>query len=287
MIVFEVRFLIGFCLILIPYKVTLESFEKIDAENQLVVIGEKLEETSIKDLSSFSFDPSMLIPKFESCSDLKKDSSDDDGLYTLWSNDQQKFIPTLCKFDSTGSYAVIQSRVRSKEDFNFLAMKIGGYEDGFGNSENEFWLGLNRINEITESKPTLKVILSNEKISQEHMYKGFFVSNKRDGYRLNYDNYLNDGQDDPLSLSKSAAFYDRRMRSMEDNHSLNCALSGSWWFHCTWTEGDNGMFYKHVQSNLNGAFTDETNPEFIMGNRWSSWLYSEKEFTKTQMLLLN
>ena len=52
----------------------MESFEKIDADNQLVAIGERLEETSIEDLSSFSFDPSMLIPKFESCSDLKKDS---------------------------------------------------------------------------------------------------------------------------------------------------------------------------------------------------------------------
>ena len=265
---------------------TLESFEKIDAENQLVVIGEKLEETSIKDLSSFSFDPSMLIPKFESCSDLKKDSSDDDGLYTLWSNDQQKFIPTLCKFDTTGSYAVMQSRVKDNEMLEFIFMTEKGFQDGFGSSSNEFWLGLERISEITRAKRTLKIILSNEQTIKEYRYEGFKVTSKNDGYRLDYDFFSNVDESDLLSLSKERPFYTYSAWKQTEQ-SFGCMTSGAWWFHCEVSKSSDGFASKHIQSNLNGVFSDETKLDRIFDNRWESWPYNRGSFTRTQMLISN
>ena len=267
---------------------TLESFEKIDADNQLVAIGEKLEETSIKDLSSYSLDPAMLIPKFESCSDLKKDSSDDDGLYTLWSNDQQKFIPTLCKFDSTGSYAVMQSRVKDKTDGTFHFTTIDGYTEGFGSSFDKFWLGLERIHEITRSKPLMKIVLSNDDIVEEYVYEDFSVSSKEDAFRLSYGSFKTDGSVDSLSFSRGAPFVDRRVSSFGDEY--RCFLSGGWWFNCTTSVGRSGFSYSHVQSNLNGLFSDKTDIEKIRSNRWEAWpfeLNSYHEFTETEILLSN
>ena len=265
---------------------TLDSFEEIDADKQLVAIGERLEETSINELSSYSLDPSMLIPKFESCSDLKKASSDDDGLYTLWSDDQQKFIPTLCMFDSTGSYAVMQSRVKGKEDLNFLAMMKDGYEDGFGNSKNEFWLGLDRLSEITKTKTVMKVVLAKNEFSKTYIYKGFQITSKSDEYRLLYDSFENKNEIDYLSMSKGAPFHDYRIRySQQDPY--RCMLSGAWWFYCTTSRMSDGFMNSHVQSNLNGVFTEKTNLDYILANRWDSWPYENGEFTETRILLLN
>lgn len=86
--------------------------------------------------------------------------------------------------EDDGNWIVIQNRFNG--DINFFR-SWNEYKDGFGNIGSEFWLGLEKIHELTsDSLNELKIIIEDfngEK--RTATYGGFAIASEAEGYAMN------------------------------------------------------------------------------------------------------
>ncbi|KAH8318322.1 hypothetical protein KR074_008244, partial [Drosophila pseudoananassae] len=86
------------------------------------------------------------------------------------------------------SWLVIQRRVSAEENFyrNWTT-----YEDGFGDINNNFFIGLKKLNLMTEFKPhELYIYLENFKGESRYAYYDFFsIGDARSKYKLQLGSY--------------------------------------------------------------------------------------------------
>ena len=89
---------------------------------------------------------------------------------------------------SGGGWTIFQRRVDGSDDF-YLGWKF--YTEGFGDLNGEFWLGLDKINRLSEGGQTvLRVDLEDfENETRYAEYTIFAVANEEDKYRLTVGNY--------------------------------------------------------------------------------------------------
>ncbi|XP_038122460.1 uncharacterized protein LOC6046429 [Culex quinquefasciatus] len=146
-----------------------------------------------------------------------------------------------------GGWLVLQQRINGTENFN---RNWNDYKHGFGTvgKSTEFWLGLERMHQITSRKP-FEMLIEVKNEEGQHGYATFSkfkVADESDGYRL-FDEFrwsegmINFG----LQLSHGEQFstYDKD----NDKSSENCGslYKGGWWF------------YKCRHSNLNGPYKED------------------------------
>lgn len=139
-----------------------------------------------------------------------------------------------------GGWTVIQQRHSGKVNFS---RSWAEYEEGFGSSDTEYWIG-NEVLHLMTSSGNYSLHIHMRDISGRYWhasYDVFAVSSKEDNYRLTLGRYRGNATD-TLYYSSGMTFstYDRDT----DVSSLQCARynGGGWW-------------YRHCQiSNLNGPF---------------------------------
>ena len=168
-----------------------------------------------------------------------------------------------------GGWTVFQRRQDGSVDFYKYWTN---YENGFGNLNGEFWLGLGKINRLTkEQSNTLRVDLGDFDGNTSYaQYTTFSVSNSTTEYTLTVGGYSGTAGD-------SLAYHNGMKFSTRDNendnkHSVNCAQfwRGAWWF--------NSCFYSH----LNGPYYHKPSIntyDGIIWYDWKGWYYS-LEFTE-------
>jgi hypothetical protein len=155
-----------------------------------------------------------------------------DGIYPI-DPDGQGIIPVLC--DQTldgGGWIVIQQR-QKPFDTDFY-MNWTTYEEGFGNTSSEFWLGNKATHRITKSPKQLYIHLKSSNNNEGMVnYFNFTISSSSDNYRLEYDafeatvgvvgNALEDHKGKPFST------FDK---DNDSNQFKNCAKlrSSGWWY---------------------------------------------------------
>ncbi|XP_041372975.1 fibrinogen-like protein 1 [Gigantopelta aegis] len=87
-------------------------------------------------------------------------------------------------FDSDG-WLVIQRRTDGTENFD---TSWTDYENGFGNLENEFWLGNKHIHSITsQAKYEIQFDVSKGQTTDSRRYAGFSIAGAADKYRLSIE----------------------------------------------------------------------------------------------------
>ena len=156
-----------------------------------------------------------------------------------------------------GGWTVFQRRQDGSVDFY---RNWTDYEDGFGNLNGEFWLGLGKINRLTkEQSNTLRVDLGDfDDNTRYAQYTTFSVGNSTTEYNLTVGGYSGTAGD-------SLAWYHNGMKfstrdNDNDNYSGNCAYSrGAWWF--------NSCFYSH----LNGPYHHNPVISYGYGIIWYDW----------------
>lgn len=133
----------------------------------------------------------------------------------------------LEKYD--GGWLVIQRRFDGFVDFyrNWTE-----YKNGFGDVEGEFWLGLERIHQLTkEGTWELIVEMKNFSDSYEYArYSEFALGNENEKYALSKLGTYSGTAGDYLKYHKDSKFstFDRD----NDASSNNCAekYHGAWWY---------------------------------------------------------
>lgn len=156
-----------------------------------------------------------------------------------------------------GGWTVIQNRFDGR--VNFLR-PWSEYKAGFGNLQTEFWLGLDRIHQLTYSAPHELHILMEDSDGKEMVakYAEFAIASEFELYNLIKLGAYSGEVEDALSYHRGMNF--STIDKDNDSSSGRCAVkySGAWWYK------------KCHTSNLNGPYIKNSTESCPKGMCWSS-----------------
>ncbi|XP_024899769.1 LOW QUALITY PROTEIN: tenascin-N [Pteropus alecto] len=197
------------------------------------------------------------FPHPSDCSQVQQNSNVASGLYTIYLHgDAGRPLQVYCDMDTDGGgWIVFQRRNTGQLDF-FKRWRT--YVDGFGDPMQEFWLGLDKLHNLTTGTPTpyeVRVDLQTANESAYAVYDFFQVASSRERYRLAVGKYRGTAGD-ALTYHNGWKFttFDRD----NDIALSNCALThhGGWW-------------YKNCHlANPNGRYGETKHSE---GVNWEPW----------------
>ncbi|XP_045198816.1 ficolin-2-like [Mercenaria mercenaria] len=189
------------------------------------------------------------------------------GVYTIYPKPGVKGFQVRCDMDTTtGGWTVIQRRVSASNFFRTW----DEYKSGFGNVNNNYWLGNQAIHMIS-SQGKYKVrfdltSMGNEKAYAE--YESFLVGDAQSNYKLSFGRYSGNAGD---SLRRhNNKMFSTKDRNNDVDGSQNCARDfiGAWWYtHCH-------------DVNLNG---DYGNTGYAKGPVWQHWKGDYSPLKATEM----
>ncbi|XP_075038278.1 tenascin-N-like [Mixophyes fleayi] len=192
---------------------------------------------------------SMVIMFPVDCAQVRLAGNRKSGVYTIYpGGDNSKAIRAFCDQDTdNGGWTVFQRRTHGTLDFY---QRWRTYVDGFGDPNDEFWLGLEWIHKLTTSpvKYELRVDLRAGNESAYAVYRTFIVGSSRDRYKLTVGDYSGTAGD-ALGYHNGWKFstWDRD----NDIALTNCALShrGAFWYKNCHLANPNGQYgdFNHSQ----------------------------------------
>ncbi|KAG8228055.1 hypothetical protein J437_LFUL007225 [Ladona fulva] len=211
----------------------------------------------------------------------KKKSGDKSGVYLIHPKWSSRPFFVYCDMVtggggwtvSKGSFNVIQNRYEGTVDF-FRDWR--DYKNGFGNLAGEFWLGLEKLHLITNTKVYELLIQLEDFDSQKAAakYNSFAIASEAEGYQITLLGDYQGDAGDSLSYHVGMKF---STHDFDQDEWLdgNCAQSrsGAWW-------------YKGCEaSNLNGRYLNgHLPPEYEnQGIYWQDWLGPQYSLMKSRM----
>ncbi|XP_065930298.1 ficolin-2 [Magallana gigas] len=171
-------------------------------------------------------------------------------------------ISTLCN-QGNHEWMLIQRRFDGSENFT---RDWTDYEDGFGSTESEFWLGNRNIHELTNDSYTyLRIeMMDHDCVWKYAEYSTFYVESENWKYRLHVNGYSGNAED---SMWYNDGMFFSTYDNDNDIRESNCGLEyhGGWWYsNCHW-------------ANLNGEYGNTNYGEGIEWKTWRGHGYSMKE----------
>ncbi|KAM8838663.1 tenascin-R isoform 7-T11 [Synchiropus picturatus] len=183
------------------------------------------------------------------------------GVYTIYINrDPSQGIQVYCDMTTDdGGWIVFQRRQNGLTDFS---RKWSDYRVGFGNLEDEFWLGLDNIQRIAaQGRYELRIDMKDGQEAVFANYDKFSIGDSRNLYKLRIGDY-NGTAGDSLSYHQGRPFSTKDRDN--DIAVTNCALSykGAWW-------------YKNChRANLNGKYGESRHSQGINWYHWKGHEFS-------------
>ncbi|XP_068613864.1 tenascin-R-like [Brachionichthys hirsutus] len=183
------------------------------------------------------------------------------GVYTIYINrDPSQGVQVYCDMTTDeGGWIVFQRRQNGLTDFS---RKWSDYRVGFGNLEEEFWLGLDNIQRIAaQGRYELRIDMKDGQESVYANYDKFSIGDARNLYKLRIGEY-NGTAGDSLSYHQGRPFSTKDRDN--DIAVTNCALSykGAWW-------------YKNChRANLNGKYGESRHSQGINWYHWKGHEFS-------------
>ncbi|XP_036332884.1 microfibril-associated glycoprotein 4-like [Rhagoletis pomonella] len=243
----------------------------------LNILNTKIERLRKKIDKPATFDANAGLPA--SCADaFEKDVNAESGIYTLYVPDfDLPPFEVYCLADPNGgpAWTVVQRRTDGTEDFY---RNWDDYVAGFGDKENEFFIGLEILYALTNDQPSELWIQMEDFEGEERYakYADFEIGNESDNYTLNVLEGFSGDAGDSMSTHKGQQFstYDR---DNSKNPQLNCAYynAGAWWYnHCLTTD-----------SNLNGKYLYGAPSPYNEGIGWYTWHGRDYSLKYVQMAI--
>ncbi|XP_023496359.2 tenascin-R isoform X2 [Equus caballus] len=202
-----------------------------------------------------------IFPHPQDCAQHLMNGDTLSGVYTIFLNGElSQKLQVYCDMTTDGGgWIVFQRRQNGQTDF---FRKWAEYRVGFGNLEDEFWLGLDNIHRITsQGRYELRVDMRDGQEAAFAYYDKFSVEDSRSLYKLRIGGY-NGTAGDSLSYHQGRPF------STEDRDNdvavTNCAMSykGAWW-------------YKNChRTNLNGKYGESRHSQGINWYHWKGHEFS-------------
>ena len=143
-----------------------------------------------------------------------------------------------------GGWTVFQRRMDGS--VNFLLNWID-YEEGFGDLNGEFWLGLSKMHRLTQDGTdyTLRVDLEDfDNETRYAKYSTFNIGDSATDYTITLGGYSGDAGDSMIFPHNGMKF---STKDKDNDVSLdNCAVlfSGAWWYESCYLSNLNGLYLK-------------------------------------------
>ncbi|XP_050086602.1 ficolin-2-like [Anopheles aquasalis] len=196
------------------------------------------------------------LPPFISCKDVPYNVS---GVYLIRvSNDSAPF-KVFCEMESyEGGWIVVQHRFNGSVDFY---REWNQFRDGFGEVDSEFWLGLERIHQLTVARAH-EIMFEMKDFEGNYgyaRYDAFQIGSESEQYKLKaLGSYSGTAGDSMTAYNKGAMFSTKdRDNDANEKHHLAHFCESAWW------HGEDN------KANLNGPY------KYGSKNR-SIWWYNFK-----------
>ncbi|XP_056913492.1 tenascin-N isoform X2 [Takifugu flavidus] len=197
-----------------------------------------------------------LYPFPMDCLQIMKNGNKKSGIFMVFiNNDRSKPVEAYCDMETDGGgWLVLQRRTSGKLDF---LKRWRQYIAGFGNMTDEFWMGLDKIYELTNT-PTRYELRFDLGLGPDRayaVYDNFQIASVRQKFKLTIGKYSGTAGD-AMTYHQGQSW--TTIDSDNDIALSNCALShrGAWW-------------YKNCHlANLNGNWGDNRHS---MGVNWKPW----------------
>uniref|UniRef100_A0A4W6DWF4 Tenascin N n=2 Tax=Lates calcarifer TaxID=8187 RepID=A0A4W6DWF4_LATCA len=198
----------------------------------------------------------LLYPFPMDCIQILKNGNKKSGIYTIYiNNDRSKPIEVYCDMDTDGGgWLMLQRRTTGKLDF---MKRWRQYIAGFGDMNDEFWIGLDKIYELTNT-PTQYELRFDLGLGSERayaVYDNFKIAPVKQKFKLTIGKYRGTAGD-AMTYHQG-----RPWTTIDSDNDIalgNCALThrGAWW-------------YKNCHlANLNGKWGDNRHS---LGVNWEPW----------------
>uniref|UniRef100_H2YI41 Fibrinogen C-terminal domain-containing protein n=1 Tax=Ciona savignyi TaxID=51511 RepID=H2YI41_CIOSA len=150
-----------------------------------------------------------------------------------------------------GGWLVLQRRRDGSENFYRTWVE---YQEMFGNLSNEFWLGNENLQALTESgNYELRIELEDcENVTKFAKYSSFSIGSAKDKYSLNVSDYFGTAGDS-LTYHHGHPFTTKDVDN--DSSSGNCAVRyhGAWWYNNCRDSNLNGEYLKCQTTSVQAA----------------------------------
>ncbi|XP_078693220.1 uncharacterized protein LOC144922968 [Branchiostoma floridae x Branchiostoma belcheri] len=215
----------------------------------------------------------------QDCADLFAAGTRQSGTYTVGEPSPYRVYCDMSFLG--GGWTVLQRRQDGSVDF---AKNWADYQQGFGDPNAEFWLGLDNIHTLTTAKSNiLRIELENFNGERRYArYSSFSVGDASGNYVVSISGYSGDAGDS-LTNSGRADINGRMFSTIDrdnDGNSVNCASSyskGGWWYPLNCGESFlNGRYNCHESS---------VNCGNSQGVVWSSWGGASYLLKKTTIMI--
>ncbi|XP_002732774.2 uncharacterized protein LOC100376615 [Saccoglossus kowalevskii] len=151
------------------------------------------------------------------------------GVYSIDPDGHGSFDVNCDMETDGGGYTVFQRRTDGSVEF-FRDWK--DYKLGFGDLNDEFWLGNDKLNRLTRGRhQELRIDLTNVNgVTDFAVYDYFSISHENDFYRLRLGSKISGGLPDSLSHHLNMRFSTKDRDNTANNE--NCALNqhSGWWY---------------------------------------------------------
>ncbi|KAL9985473.1 hypothetical protein ACROYT_G007887 [Oculina patagonica] len=177
----------------------------------------------------------------KSCAELYQSGKRTSGVYTIDPDGSGAFDVFCDQTTAGGGWTVFQKRLDGSVDFY---RGWADYKRGFGNLSGEFWLGLDKIHRLTETKNRLRVELEDTAGKTAYAeYDMFAVTSEKTKYQLSLGTYSGTAGDS-LSLHRGASF-STKDQDNDLNPNGNCASyrKGAWWYKNCYHSNLNGLYH--------------------------------------------
>lgn len=128
------------------------------------------------------------------------------------------------------NWTVIQRRIDGSENFY---RDWNDYKHGFGKKSNEFFMGLEKLHQLTSSQPhELLIVLEDfDNAKRYAKYDQFEIGSEAEQYKLKTLGTHQVNAGDSLSYHKGSKF-STKDRDNDQHRAMNCAekLKSGWWF---------------------------------------------------------
>ena len=130
------------------------------------------------------------------------------------------------------------------------------YKSGFGDVRGEYWLGNEKIHQLTEIPSQLRVEINTTSSENKYAkYSNFTITNEATNYTLFVDSYSGSATDQ-LNYHNGMPFTTKD-RDNDKKKSYNCAVNfrGAWWYQSCYYSNLNGNYgdYHSWSWNLKGS----------------------------------
>ena len=151
------------------------------------------------------------------------------------------------------------------------------YENGFGDPQGEFWLGLSKIHRLTRWNVIpfeLRVDVEDFEDNSRYVhYSRFYLDGPSKRYTLHISRHSSSSTLGPDLAGLNGRKFTTRDRDNDVHPTSNCAAasSGGWWFHACFNVFLNGVYY-----------TRNPTPRW-RGLIWNEWKGAEYSLRYSEM----